>query len=186
MQITASYLRHFLANTTHPSGEKLFEVLDGRDTCCLPVVAVHLNPKVGLHYDDIDMQHALSESHWYVSGYSLGFENPENKEVEDLFTDDQGKTMFRIVVKSNITQSLAENLADHIKKVLEVLDDLDGGYESIHSKFATLKEKMEEKKEQGTAIPDDKRKQMRKLVFWEKSFKAKFTRKTAIVAQHIC
>lgn len=56
-------------------------------THCLPVVSARLNPELGLHYDDKDFQHALSESHWYVSGYSLGFENPATFEFEDLFTD---------------------------------------------------------------------------------------------------
>ncbi len=59
----AAYLRHFIANLVHkPSGKKRFELLDGGDTCCLPVVAARLNPELGLHYNDIDMQHAVSVS----------------------------------------------------------------------------------------------------------------------------
>mmetsp|Transcript_6299 Transcript_6299/g.13616 ORF Transcript_6299/g.13616 Transcript_6299/m.13616 type:complete len:478 (-) Transcript_6299:553-1986(-) len=65
----AAYIRHFISNLMHePSGKKRFQLLDGGDTCCLPVVSARLNPEIGLHYNDIDMQHALSESHWYVSG----------------------------------------------------------------------------------------------------------------------
>lgn len=100
----AAYLRHFIKNLKHPNGQPRFELLDGGDTCCLPVVAARLNRGLGLHYNDIDLQHALSESHWYVSGYSLGFENPESDDFEQLFTDvTHEMTMFRIVVKSNIT-----------------------------------------------------------------------------------
>jgi len=56
----AAYLRNFLKELKHPSGKHRFEILDGGDTCCLPVVAARLNPEVQLQYDDIDLQHALS------------------------------------------------------------------------------------------------------------------------------
>ena len=132
----AAYLRNFLSKLTHPNGQKRFQILDGGDSCCLPVVSARLNPDLGLHYDDKDFQHALSESHWYVSGYSLGFENPATFEFEDLFTDvHQASTMFRIVVKSNLSQGLAQNLAQKIEETLIALDDLDVGYESVKQKI---------------------------------------------------
>ena len=115
-----SYLRHFLSNLAHPSGKPRFQILDGGDTCCLPVVAARLNPELNLHYDDID------------SGYSLGFENPMNDKFEKLCNDvNETTTMFRIVVKSNLTRNLAENFAGNIEKILSVLDDLDAGYEFL-------------------------------------------------------
>jgi len=81
----AAYLRDFLRNAKNDNGQNYFEILDAGDTgCCLPVVAARLNPALGNKYDDIDLQHALSESHWYVSGYALGFEDP---------TDSSGKEM---------------------------------------------------------------------------------------------
>merc|ERR1712194_930336 len=46
--------------------------------------------------------------------------------------------MFRVVVKSNLTQALAENLADKIENIVVVLDSMDGGYQSIHSKITDL------------------------------------------------
>jgi glutamate/tyrosine decarboxylase-like PLP-dependent enzyme len=61
----AAFLRNFLSSLTHPNGKKRFQILDGGDACCLPVVSARLNPELGLHYDDKDFQHALSESHWY-------------------------------------------------------------------------------------------------------------------------
>lgn len=60
--VVTAYIRNFIRNLVHaPSGMKRFQLLDGGDSCCLPVVAARLNPKLGLGYNDIDMQHALSE-----------------------------------------------------------------------------------------------------------------------------
>jgi len=196
MSVTA-YIRHFISNLAHePSGKKRFQLLDGGDTCCLPVVAARLNPEIGLHYNDIDMQHALSESHWYVSGYRLGFENPSTAEFEDIFTDiDQCDTMFRVVVKSNLTRSLAEDLTAKLVQVLEVLDEMDGGYESVRSKVNGLKAAREMDKIETDSVPiamkssltvGDKRlamKNLKDVSFWAKSVKSK---RSTIVTQHIC
>lgn len=105
----SAYLRNELAQMKAANGKPRFQILDGSAAICncLPVVAARLNPELGLSYDDIDLQHALSESHWYVSGYSLGFEDPnhEGEGMVPLFTDlDKDTTMFRIVVKSNLTK----------------------------------------------------------------------------------
>jgi hypothetical protein len=43
-----------------------FVILDNGDYNCLPVVTAMLNPECALDYDDIDLQHALSQHHWYV------------------------------------------------------------------------------------------------------------------------
>lgn len=187
MSVT-SYLRHFIANMKHPNGKPRFQMLDGGDTCCLPVVSARLNPDLGLHYDDIDFQHALSESHWYVSGYSLGFENPMNEQFENLCEDVTATTtMFRIVVKSNLTQSLAENLADKIEKIVVVLDDMDDGYESIHSKLTDLAIEDEEDEDLIKDLPDmglPRRSLMKSQV--QKSFRKKQLKRTSIMAQNIC
>ncbi|KAL3802921.1 hypothetical protein ACHAWO_003553 [Cyclotella atomus] len=189
----AAYLRNFIASLTHPSGHKRFQILDGGDTCCLPVVSARLNPDLGLHYDDKDFQHALSESHWYVSGYSLGFENPATFEFEDLFTDvDQASTMFRIVVKSNLSMGLAQNLANKIKETLLVLDSLDEGYESVKQRMLMLQAKAkvldELPKIKG---PKDKRlKALAKTVIFKKHMERKSAERSNIsgyfVSQHTC
>lgn len=134
MEVT-SYLRSFLANLKHPSGKPYFEILDGGDSCCLPVVAARLNTELDLKYDDIDLQHAVAEMHWYVSGYCMGFENfGHGNKFEALCTDiDEDSTMFRIVVKSNLTHMLAENLAESISAALDVLDKMESGYASVHA-----------------------------------------------------
>lgn len=199
MGVTA-YLRHFLSNMKHPSGENRFQMLDGGDTCCLPVVSARLNPELGLHYDDIDFQHALSESHWYVSGYSLGFENPMNEEFENLCDDvNEATTMFRVVVKSNLTQSLAENLAEKIEKIVIVLDDMDGGYESIHSKLTDLaiqednddeaiEDKLRELSDKIGDMPNlpNRSLGLAKSTFMQKSFRKKKQQRASIVTQNIC
>lgn len=63
--VTAAYIRNFLRQLKHASsGKPRFQMLDGGEKAeqCLPVVAARLNPDLNLHYDDIDLQHALSET----------------------------------------------------------------------------------------------------------------------------
>lgn len=84
------------------------------------------------------LTHILSlsmKSHWYVSGYNLGFENFEHGgNMENLFSDvGADATMFRIVCKSNLTRSLAEDLTERFVEVLNALDSLKDGYQSLHS-----------------------------------------------------
>eukprot|EP00567_Pseudictyota_dubia_P014191 CAMPEP_0197437360 /NCGR_PEP_ID=MMETSP1175-20131217/4615_1 /TAXON_ID=1003142 /ORGANISM="Triceratium dubium, Strain CCMP147" /LENGTH=587 /DNA_ID=CAMNT_0042966859 /DNA_START=92 /DNA_END=1855 /DNA_ORIENTATION=+ len=138
----AHYLREFIRDLKHPSGKPRFQMLDGGGSVCLPVVAARLNPELDLAYNDIDLQHAISESHWYVSGYSLGFENFMNGGImEPLFNDvDATATMFRIVVKSNLTRSLAEDLTGHFIETLTVLDSMEEGYASMRSAKAAVQQ----------------------------------------------
>jgi glutamate/tyrosine decarboxylase-like PLP-dependent enzyme len=73
---TAAYIRNFLRDLKHPSGKPRFQMLDGGEKAeqCLPVVAARLNPDLELHYDDIDFQHALSETYVTIH-YSKSFVN---------------------------------------------------------------------------------------------------------------
>jgi len=140
----AAYMRDFISDLKHPSGKPRFQMLDGgsHNCQCLPVVAGRMNPELNLHYDDIDMQHALAESHWYVSGYTLGFEMFFGNEakVVPLFTDVKAdSTMFRIVVKSNLTMALAYNLMNQLKDVLPILDGMDDGYHNFKTKKNAMK-----------------------------------------------
>lgn len=103
-----------------------FLILDGGDSHCLPVVAAMLNPKLHLKYNDIDLQHVISESNWYVSGYTLGFADPRMKSTKatNLLCDmGSEQTMFRIVVKSTLTLTLAKNLLRVIARSCEWLDE---------------------------------------------------------------
>lgn len=54
--------------------------------------------------------------------------------MENLFSDvDANATMFRVVCKSNLTRSLAEDLTERFVEVLIALDSLKDGYMSLHS-----------------------------------------------------
>lgn len=126
----AAYLRKFLMDAIDPAtGKHMFLSLDCGDTHCLPVVGARLNPEVTLdHFTDIDFQHALYESHWYVSGYSLAFENfTKGGKLEPLASDvGTHATMFRVVVKSNLTYNLAQDLVSHMKSVSKLLSHMEG------------------------------------------------------------
>lgn len=61
----------------------------------------------------------LHVSHWYVSGYKLNFHDFVANETVPLFQDEKGSaTMFRVVVKANLTQVLAEDLVQQIRSTL--------------------------------------------------------------------
>jgi glutamate decarboxylase len=100
-----------------------FQMLDAGDTGCLPVVAARLNPDSKFTFDDIDFQHAIALEHWYVSGYALSMTHPVSEEKQKLFFDaEMDETMFRIVVKSNLTHYLADDLIHAMNGALEKLD----------------------------------------------------------------
>ena len=115
----------------------------------------------------------------------MGFENPANHTFEDLFTDvDAGETMFRVVVKSNLTRSLAEDLTEKLTKVLDVLDSMDSGYQSLRSRAHSLRTVDEDVPilMGGRMLP--KNSSLNKSTFLMKSFKK--TNKTNVVTQSIC
>lgn len=125
LMANAKYLRDGMKAMQY-EGKPRFIFLDDGDTHCLPVVTAMLNPECGFTYDDIDMQHVLSQNHWYVSGYRMGFNDPISEEYSPLFNDeDAQQSMFRVVVKSNLTRSLAEDLLGSFKAAFELLDAVD-------------------------------------------------------------
>jgi len=133
----AAYLRsQILAMKDPNSGLPIFLSLDCGDTHCLPVFAARLNPEVTLsQFNDIDVQHALYESHWYVSGYALSMEDfTQDKLVP--FTSDAGihATMLRVVVKSNLTYNLAEDLICHMREAVRSLME-----DQLHRNFVERK-----------------------------------------------
>merc|ERR1711933_459799 len=86
---TAQTLREFLANQKCPNGKTRFIMLDAasKGEPCLPVVTAMLNPDANMGFDDIDLQHILSEHRWYVSGYHMSYEHPNTGKTMPLFTD---------------------------------------------------------------------------------------------------
>jgi glutamate/tyrosine decarboxylase-like PLP-dependent enzyme len=131
----SKFLRDRLKAMKFADGRPRFHIVDDGDTHCLPVVGARLSPEGGVSYDDVDLQHALSESHWYVSGYQMNFDNfTKAGELEALLIGAPiDASMFRVVVKSNLTMTLAEDLADHIDSVIPLMDSMKDGYHSIHS-----------------------------------------------------
>lgn len=119
----AKFLRNQLRAMTY-DGKPRFVMLDHGDSACLPVVTARLNPELGLAYDDIDLQHIISESHWYVSGYKMCYTDPLEETPLPLFHDSaQTNSMFRVVVKSNLNSFLMQNLVGVITESLEWLDN---------------------------------------------------------------
>ena len=60
----------------------------------------------------------------YVSAYKMSFTHPATEETEALFCDMQpDQTMFRIVVKSNLTAKLALHLLKTLQTACEFLDE---------------------------------------------------------------
>ena len=125
MMGNAKYIRDGLKAMTW-NGHPRFVFLDHGDEGCLPVVSASLNPACGFTYDDIDLQHALSQHHWYVGGYKRSFEHPLTEERLPLYRDgDPDRTMFRIVVKNNLTRRMADHLLASFEETFKFLDTVD-------------------------------------------------------------
>jgi hypothetical protein len=62
----------------------------------------------------------------------MGFEDPTTKKTEPLFCDQNAdQTMFRIVVKNNLTRDMAQDLLRAFEAAFEFLDSVD--FSSLHS-----------------------------------------------------
>lgn len=124
MMANARFLRDGLRAMEH-EGKPRFLLLDHGNEGCLPVVTAMLNPACELGYDDIDLQHVLSQHHWYVGSYRMQFEHPLTHERIPLFHDaDADACMFRIVLKTNLTRGMAEHLLEAIEVAVEFLDSV--------------------------------------------------------------
>jgi glutamate decarboxylase len=132
----AKMIRDGLKAMTY-KGKPRFVFLDNGDTHCLPVVTAMLNPECELRFNDVDLQNTLSQHHWYVSAYKMGFNHPLTEKLTPLFSDQKpDKTMFRIVVKSNISGNMVHNLLDSFQESFEFLDSID--FDIAHG-FSTKK-----------------------------------------------
>ena len=130
MMENARYIREQLAQMTY-NDQPRFILLDDGNTHCLPVVTAMLNPACELTYDDIDLQHVLSQHHWYVSGYRMGLEDPLSEQTVALFNDqDAEQSMCRIVVKANLTRDMAVHLVKSFAAAFELLDAVD--FSALH------------------------------------------------------
>lgn len=124
MMSNARYLRDGLRAMTY-QGKPRFELLDDGDEHCLPVVTARLNPECGFSYDDVDWQHGMSQHHWYVGSYRMQFNHPLSEQPLPLFHDaDADASMFRIVVKTNLTRNMAEHLLDSFHATADFFDSV--------------------------------------------------------------
>jgi len=130
----AKYLRDALKTFKHTDGRPKFVMLDAGDTKCLSVVTAQLNPELNLPYDDIDLQHQMLQHHWYVSGYKMCFHDPTDEKTKPLFTDAPAeRTMFRVVVKANVTRPMMDNLITALRSCVADMDSLGAGFMSLHA-----------------------------------------------------
>lgn len=130
----AKYLRDALKTFMH-EGKPRFVILDAGDKHCLPVVAAYLNPDLKLEYDDIDFQHTMMGFHWYVSGYKMCFLDPVDEEARPLFHDaPPDQTMFRVVVKANVTRPMMDHLIQSMRSALLDMDELAVGFKIMHER----------------------------------------------------
>ena len=130
MMRNAKFIRDGLKEMTF-EGKPRFLMLDDGDENCLPVVTAMLNPECGFTFDDIDLQHVLSQHHWYVSGYKMGLNHPLTEKNIPLCIDRSAdQTMFRVVVKSNLTRDMAKHLLNSFTESFELLDTLD--FSKVH------------------------------------------------------
>ncbi len=144
LMLNAKYIREKLKEITW-KGIPRFIFLDDGDKHCLPVITARLNPKCEFVYDDIDLQHVLSMHLWYVSGYKMGYNHPISEKTLPLFNnEDSETTMFRIVIKNNITRDMAIHLVDSFRESFDFLDSVD--FSKLHGfDFKKLRHKDQRK-----------------------------------------
>ena len=92
-----------------------------------------MNPDLKLPYDDIDLQHVMMGHHWYVSGYMMSLLDPASEQTRPLFTDaEPAQTMFRVVVKADVTRPMIEHLLISFKSALRDMDEFGHGFKDMH------------------------------------------------------
>lgn len=131
----AAHIRRGLQDMKTQDDKPYFQILDAADgDACLPVVTARLHPDLALPFDDIDLQHAIAQERWYVSGYKMTFQHPLTHQVLALFhdQDDLEATLFRIVVKSNLTRPMADHLLTSVRCALSYLEDHHDGFKKKH------------------------------------------------------
>ena len=129
MMAVADRVRTGVAALKRPDGTPYVVLLDAGNAGCLPVVTARVNPALGAPYDDVDLQHAIAQEHWYVCGYKMNMRHPLTEETLPLFSDrDADTTMFRVVVKANVSMPMANNLVSAIEKAFRFLDAHGAGF----------------------------------------------------------
>jgi glutamate decarboxylase len=115
------YFRNLLRDIKWTDGNPFFQICDPDDEPGLPVFSARVNPELDIEHDDFDIQHAVAEFHWYVSAYRLSFEDFSKGGVTGPLCKDEPEfaSMFRVVFKSNLTHSMADDLFKRLNDVIE-------------------------------------------------------------------
>merc|ERR1712061_320935 len=109
------------------NGKPRFVIIDAigqsEQKICLPVVTAMFNPELKLNYNEIDLQDAMAQSHWYISGYKMAMHHPLTRVTGPLFNDIPAEqAMFRVVVKSNLTMAMAQHMMREMENAVQFLD----------------------------------------------------------------
>jgi len=93
-----------------------------RDTA-LPVACALFNPECGMNYNAVVLQNKILADGWFVSGYTTAMYRAVDGQTVPLFADVSAtSSMFRIVVKANMSPSMAKQLLYAVSHALEWLD----------------------------------------------------------------
>ena len=99
-----------------------FQILSKGKTC-LPVACALFNPDCQTSYNAVVLQNKIMEAGWFVSGYNTAMYRATDEHMVPLFADlSASDSMFRIVVKSNMSPSMANHLLSAVVHALNWLD----------------------------------------------------------------
>jgi len=168
---TTAYFREKMRAVEWSNGLPFFQICDPDDEPGLPVFACRVNPTLGLEVDDFSIQHAVGEFHWYVGAYRLSFEDFTKGEAEPgpLCKDEpEDASMFRVVFKSNLTMSMADDLFSRLVELIDhwkieakdedgdtfqvdVATDKRGAFKKQKKRYVSMREAMQRRSSMNSA-----------------------------------
>lgn len=80
-------------------------------------------------------QHVIAERNWYISGYHFSYKHPITEQTLPLCSDVPAEqSLFRVVVKANLTRQLAEDLLVAVRETVVLMDEAGAGFRDMHRK----------------------------------------------------
>lgn len=77
----------------------------------------------------------IAERHWYISGYHFSYKHPITEQTLPLCSDVPAEqSLFRVVVKANLTRQLAEDLLVAVRETVVLMDEAGAGFRDMHRK----------------------------------------------------
>ena len=106
----------------YKDGIPRFQIIS-KGKVCLPVACALFNPDCPTKYNAVVLQNKILESGWFVSGYNTAMYCATDEQMVPLFANiSASNSMFRIVVKANMSPSMANQLMETVACALEWLD----------------------------------------------------------------